>query len=150
MGRVIDLDAGGEVGAHNASTLHEVSTELPSPAVIAQVDGNRTEEAPDRFTARLEARSQAIAQRVEGIRAFVAANAEALSHAVTALRESDQLSASAADTTHALIDDVVAGRAMGSAGAGAAAGGVIGATATPPAGAAATGAAAGAQQVFGG
>jgi len=153
MGRVIDLDAGGEVGAHNASTLHEVSAELPSPAVITQVDGNRTEEAPDRFTARLEARSRAIAQRVEGIRAFVATNAEALSNAVNALRESDQLSASAADTTHALIDDVVAGRAMSGAAAGAAAGGVAGAAASAGAastGAAATGAAAGAQQAFGG
>ncbi|MCR2784682.1 MULTISPECIES: hypothetical protein [unclassified Microbacterium] len=143
MAKVIDLDAGGEVAAHNASTLQEVSAELPSPSVITQVDGNRTEEAPNRFTARLELRSEAISRRVEAIRAFVAANAEALSNAVTALRESDQLSASAAAQTAAIIDDVAAGRALGGAAAGAAAGGAAGAAAS-------AGAAQGAKDVFGG
>ncbi len=146
MGHVIDLDGGGDIAAHNASTLHEVSAELPSSSVITQIDGNRTEEAPDLFTERLRARSQAIAQRVEAIRAFVADNAEALSNAVTALRESDQLSASAADQTAAIIDDVAAGNALGGpigAAAGAAAGGIAGAAAT-------TGAEDGARQVFGG
>ena len=108
MAKVIDLDAGGDVAAHNASTLHEVSAELPSSSVIEQVDGNRTEQAPHQFTARLETRSRAIAARVELIRQFVAQNADALSNAVNALRESDQLSSSAASETAALIDDVAA------------------------------------------
>ncbi|MCR2816343.1 hypothetical protein [Microbacterium jiangjiandongii] len=149
MGHVIDLDAGGDIAAHNASTLQQVSAELPPSSAIVQVDGNRTEDAPDHFTARLETRSRAIAQRVETIRKFVAANAEALSNAVTALRESDQMSASAADQTAALIDDVAAGHSLGGAAAGAAAGGAAGAAAAAGSSGAA-GSADGAKQVFGG
>lgn len=142
MAKVINLDAGGEVAAHHASTLHEVNAELPSPTVITQIDGNRTEEAPNRFTARLELRSEAIAKRVEVIRSFVAANAQALSNAVTALQESDQLSASAAAQTAAIIDEVATGQPLGGAAAGAAAGGAAGVAAS-------AGSAEGARDVFG-
>lgn len=117
--KIVRLD--GEVGKNNASNLHQINGELPSTYVITQVDGNRTDDASDSFTARLEARSERIAQRVEAIRAFVTDNADALGNAVNALRETDQLSASEAAQTTALIDDVSAGKSLGAA-AGATAG----------------------------
>lgn len=138
MGLTIDLDAGGDVGLNNASKLHTASGELPSAAVISQVEGNRGDEAASDFTNRLEWRSEEIAKRVKTIREFVAANAEALSNAVESLRESDRLSATAAEQTTALIDDVAAGKSL----TGGAAGAAAGASATSTAG--------GAKAAFGG
>jgi hypothetical protein len=142
MGKIIDLEAGGDVGKSNASKLHDVSGELPSSSVISQVDGNRSEEASEWFTSLLETRSTTIAMRVTAIRQFVTANADALNAAIDALREADSLSAADAEQAAAVIDDVAAGKSLLGAAAGANAGGTAG-TST-------TGAADGAKQVFGG
>lgn len=144
MAEQIDLADGGAVTANNVTKLHGAYGELPSQSVISQVDGNRSDEAAENFTTRLQWRSEVIADRVAAIREFVSANAEALSNAVDALRETDRLSSTAADQTTALIDDVAAGKTL----TGAAAGATTGAAGSPST--SSTGGADGAKQIFGG
>ncbi|MFG6444367.1 hypothetical protein ACFXP7_03725 [Microbacterium sp. P06] len=104
MGEVINLD--GDVAVHNASNLHQTAAELPSTTVISRVHGNRTEPAAEFFTTRLEDASGTLGASIENLRAFVALNADALAHAVQALRDTDRMSADAADQATAMIDDM--------------------------------------------
>lgn len=122
MQKGIGLRDGGELGKNNASKVIQISGELPSPTVVTHVDGTHGDDASDGFTTHLENRSRLISARVESIRAFVAANAEALNNAVAALRESDELSASEAAQMTALVDGVSSGKSLTGAAAGAAAG----------------------------
>ena len=102
---VINVD--GDVAKYNASKLNTSAGELPPATAVADVDGNRTEPAASAFTTQLRAQTGLLGSEIEGLRQFIADNAEALTHAVTTLRETDQMTASAADQATALIDDVL-------------------------------------------
>lgn len=103
---VINVD--GDVADHNAGTLHSTAGELPPAETISQVDGNETETAAVNFTYRLETQTYRLGNEIQGLREFVAQYADALSHAVATLRDTDRMTAEAAGQATALIDDVLA------------------------------------------
>lgn len=113
MANVIRLD--DDTANHNASLLHQVSDELPSANVVTQVNGNRTEDAPEAYTKLVEAATSGLAQNVNTVRNFVAKYADALQKAVIALRQADDLSASDADSIVSLITDVRNGTSLATA-----------------------------------
>jgi hypothetical protein len=105
MGEVIDLN--GDIAEYNVTNLHETAAQLPSATAIAQVDGTPSEKAAF-FTERLESASGRLGESIDNLRTFVSLNAEALSHAVQALRETDRMNADSASQATALIDGMVA------------------------------------------
>lgn len=112
MADVINLD--GDIAGHNSSSLHQTAAELATPSVASEVIGNRTEPVASRLTDRFEFAGTDLGTAIENLRAKVAAHADALTHAVQALRERDQMTASDAGKTTALIDELAAAPAAAS------------------------------------
>lgn len=116
-----------ELATSNSSSMVQSGDALPSGSTVALVDGNATEPAASAFTNLLETKAGILGQRVDAVKQFVAANAEALAHAVATLQKRDELSASDAQQATALIDTAAAQPAAGTgASTGAAAGGRAG------------------------
>ncbi|MEX8059851.1 hypothetical protein [Microbacterium sp. 16-032] len=106
MANVIRLD--GDLANYNAQLVTSVSNELPSQAVLSQVEGPSQGAAAAEFIGHLRMRAEELATRVGLVQEYVRLNAEALNAAVTTLRERDELSAAAADQTASLIETAVA------------------------------------------
>jgi len=116
MANVIRLD--GDLANYNAQLVTSVADDIPSPAVVSQVDGPSQGAAAAGFIGHLRTRSQELATEVAAVQEYVRKNAQALATAVTTLRERDELSAAAADQTTSLIESAsapVAGAATGGA-----------------------------------
>lgn len=108
----------GENAKHYSKKLVQGSAVMPEPGEVSRVHGNRTENAANAVTARLQNAAISIAKHVVFIRDEVAVNADALSQTVTALHENEELSTREATHGNAIIDDIVIVPAPTAAGSG--------------------------------
>lgn len=97
----------GENAKHYSKKLVQSTSVMPEPGEVSRVHGNRTENAANAVTARLQNAAISIAKHVIFIRDEVSVNASALSQTVSALHESDELSTREATHGNAIIDDIV-------------------------------------------
>lgn len=125
MANVIRLD--GDLANYNAQLVTSVASELPPQASVSQVDGPSQGATAADFMGHLRTRAQQLAVEVGRVQRYVHENAQALSSAVTTLRERDELSASEAAQTTSLIETAAtAPPVTGSAGSTGGAAGVRG------------------------
>jgi hypothetical protein len=102
MSNVIRLD--GDLANYNAQLVTSVADDIPSQSDISQVDGPSQGSAAESFVAHVRTRAQELAAEVASVQTYVRENAEALTAAVTTLRDRDELSANEATQTTSLIE----------------------------------------------
>jgi hypothetical protein len=126
MANVIRID--GDLANYNAQLVTSVASELPPQSSVSQVDGPSQGATAADLMRHLRTRAQQLAVEVGRVQKYVQDNAQALSSAVTTLRERDELSASEAAQTTSLIETAATTPPVpGSAGAAGGAAGVRGA-----------------------
>lgn len=118
-GKTIMLDA-GTIGydlailAKNVSTMKEHADGMLDPSAVEKVTGGGEDTAQVNYTARLEQVMTHLGLRIEKIRSFVTANAEALNTAAAALEATDSEGDQAAAQATEFIDSIVASTPAGS------------------------------------
>lgn len=97
--------------AKNIKAMQDQAAEMPAPGEVREVSGGGSTPGQQNCTTRLKQISSLLAVQIEGVRDFVATNAETLSAAAEALAETDAEGDQAASKATIFLESVIEGDA---------------------------------------